>query len=119
VVTKPVWAAAHPDIMKKFIACGIDAIRTSILQPSVAVDSLKSYNALVDRNEGITELQIANRVTSMTAYVKSHGLGGVDTDRVEKALTEISGALEIAKPTASEVWTGAYLPPAEKRIVKQ
>jgi NitT/TauT family transport system substrate-binding protein len=118
VVTKPAWAAAHPDIMKKFNACGIEAIRTSILQPPVAVDSLKSYNALIDRAEGITELQIANRVTSMTGYVKTHGLGGVDVDRVEKALTEISDALGIAKPAASEVWAADYLPPPEDRMVK-
>ena len=119
VVTKPGWAAAHPDIMKKFNACGIEAIRTSILQPSVAVDSLKNYNALIGHDEGIAELQIANRVTSMTDYVKSHGLGGVDTDRVEKALTEISGALSIAKPAASEVWTANYLPPPQDRMVER
>jgi NitT/TauT family transport system substrate-binding protein len=119
VVTKPAWAAAHGDALKKFVACGVEAIRTSILQPAVAVDSLKGYNPLVDRAEGITELEIANRVTSVTDYVKKNGLGGVDSDRVEKALAEISSALGIARPKAEEVWTGAYLPPTADRLVSR
>ena len=117
VVTKRAWAAAHPDALKKFNACGIEAIRTSILHPEVAVDSLKGYNTLVDREEGIAELEIANRVTSMTDYVKQNGLGAVDAARVDKALNEISSALSIAKPDPEEVWTDAYLPPKEKRMV--
>ena len=44
-------------------------------------------------------------------------LGAVDSDRVEKALAEISGALGIAKPKAEEVWTPAYLPPPADRMV--
>jgi NitT/TauT family transport system substrate-binding protein len=119
VVTKPAWAAAHPDVLKKFNACGIEAIRTSILHPEVAVDSLKGYNKLVEREEGIAELEIANRVTSMTDYVKQNGLGAVDADRVEKALNEISSALGIAKPDPKEVWTDAYLPPKAERMVNR
>ena len=118
VVSKPGWAAAHSDVLKKFNACGIEAIRTSILQPPVAVDSLKSYNKLIERDEGIAELEIANRVTSMTDYVKKHGLGAVDAGRVDKALNEISSALGIAKPDADQVWTDAYLPPDKDRMVK-
>jgi NitT/TauT family transport system substrate-binding protein len=118
VVTKPAWAAANVETLRKFNACGIEAIRTSILQPAVAVDSLKGYNPLVERAMGIEELEIANRVTSMTDYVKQHGLGAVDAGRVDKALSEISGALGIAKPDPAEVWTDAYLPPERDRWVK-
>jgi NitT/TauT family transport system substrate-binding protein len=118
VVAKPAWAAANADTLRKFNACGIEAIRTSILQPSVAVDSLKGYNPLVDRAEGIAELEIANRVTSMTDYVKQHGLGAVDAARVDKALAQISSALGIARPDPAQVWTDAYLPPGKDRLVK-
>jgi NitT/TauT family transport system substrate-binding protein len=117
VVTKPAWAAAHPDAMKRFNACGIEAIKTSILQPPVAVDSLKGYNALIDRVEGVAELEIANRVTSMTDYVKKHGLGAVDAGRIDRALDQISSALGIAKPEANQVWSSAYLTPDAERMV--
>jgi NitT/TauT family transport system substrate-binding protein len=117
VVTKPAWTAAHPDVMRKFIACGIEATKTSILEPAVAVDSLKGYNALVDRDEGIAELEFANRVTSMTDYVKKRGLGGIDDERVERALTAISSALGLGKPAVDRVWTSAYLPPEKDRMV--
>jgi hypothetical protein len=53
----------------------------------------------------------------MTDYVKKNGLGGVDAGRVDKALNEISSALNIAKPAADQVWTDAYLPPAKDRMV--
>jgi NitT/TauT family transport system substrate-binding protein len=118
VVAKPAWVAAHPEATKKFIACGIEAIKTSILQPAVAVDSLKGYNALIDRAEGIAELEIANRVTSMTDYAKTHGIGAVDAGRVDKALIEISAALGVARPTADQVWTDLYLPPEKDRMVR-
>jgi len=118
VVTKPGWAHANAETLRKFNACGIEAIRTSILHPAVAVDSLKGYNPLVERAMGIEELEIANRVTSMTDYVKKHGLGAVDAARVDKALTQISGALGIAKPDPAQVWTDAYLPSEKDRLVK-
>ena len=118
VVTKPAWAASHEDALKKFVACGVDALRTSVLQPSAAVDSLKGYNRMVDRDEGIAELEYSNRVTIMTDYVKANGLGGVDDARVDRALNEISDAFKVAKPAVDAVWNPAYLPPAAARRLK-
>jgi NitT/TauT family transport system substrate-binding protein len=118
VVTKPTWAATHADVLKRFLACGVDAIRTSISNPALAVDSLKPYNALVERDEGITELEMANRLTSVTEYVRQNGIAGVDLARVDKATAVISEALGIAKPNARDVWTDAYLPPERDRMVK-
>lgn len=118
VVTKPAWAAAHADALKKFNACGIEAIKTSIMQPALAVDSLKGYNPLIDRKEGIAGLEIANRVANVTDYVKKHGPGFVDAGRVDTALRDISRALGIARLDADQVWTAAYLPPEQDRMLK-
>ena len=117
VVTKPAWAAAHPDQMKAFVSCAAAGIKASIADPKAAVASLKTFEPLADANSEMASLAFSTHDAILTDNVRKNGLSQVDPARMDQVLTQISDAIGIAKPAMAEVYTAAYLPPKADLMV--
>jgi NitT/TauT family transport system substrate-binding protein len=52
----------------------------------------------------------------MTPYVQENGFGAIDEARMARAIDQLAAALDLpSKPAVDDIWTDAFLPPAEER----
>jgi hypothetical protein len=73
---------------------------------------------MVDEQKELDALNFSTTRAVYTDDVKKNGLSDVTPERLETALTQISDAMGIAQPAASDVWTSAYLPPRSERMIE-
>lgn len=112
VVVKKQWAGAHPEAMRGFLKCTAAAIKLSIAKPQQAISWLKKYNSLIDENFELQGLDFSNNLAIITDETKKNGLSTFSDKRLEAILTQVSDALQVKKPAASDIWDPDYLPPA-------
>jgi NitT/TauT family transport system substrate-binding protein len=115
VVVKPAWAAAHPDVLKKFLACTAVGIRLTVADPLAAINAVTHYNSLLDVPSGVEGLAYLNRVAVVTTYTKRKGIGDVDPARLQRNITAVSDVFGIPETAVNQVWTSEYLPPPTDR----
>jgi len=118
VIVKPAWAAAHPDAMRAFVKCAIAGIRGTIRDPQGSIVMMRKFSSMVDEQKELDALNFSTTRAVHTDDVKKNGLSDVTPERLEAALTQISDAMGIAKPAASDVWTSAYLPSRNERMIE-
>ena len=56
------------------------------------------------------QFALDHKMAIMTPHVMEKGLSAVEDARLDYVLTEVSAAMEIAKPAAGDIWTPDYLP---------
>lgn len=111
IIVNTEFAAANPDMVKGFLAAVADGWKDAIADPDSAIASLVERNPAADAALEKRRLMLAVDANVMTDYVKANGLGGVDSDRMAKALEQLAETYEFqGEPDASLYFTGAYLP---------
>jgi NitT/TauT family transport system substrate-binding protein len=118
VIVKPAWAAAHAEPMRSFVKCAIAGIKASIRDPQGSIAMMRKISSMVDEQKELDALNFSTTRAVYTDDVKKNGLSDVTPARLETALTQISDAMGIAQPAASDVWTSAYLPPRSERMIE-
>jgi NitT/TauT family transport system substrate-binding protein len=118
VIVKPAWAAAHPEATRSFVKCAIAGIRGTIRDPQGSIAMMLKFSSMVDEQKEMDALKFSTTRAVYTDDVKKNGLSDVTPERLDAALTQISEAMAIAKPAASDVWTSAYLPPRRERMIE-
>jgi NitT/TauT family transport system substrate-binding protein len=117
VIVKPDWAAAHADVMKSFVKCAVAGIKGTLADPKAAVTTMQKFSSMVDQKSELDALDFSTTRAVYTDDVKKNGLSEVTAARLDSGLAQISDALGISKPSPSEVWTSAYLPPQSERMI--
>jgi len=112
VIVKRPWAEAHPDAMRAFLKCAAVGIKFAISNPTQAIAWLKKYNSLVDEDHEMEGLSFSNRTAIVTAESQKNGLSTFSGERLDQILTQVTGALNVKKPKADEIWRPDYLPSA-------
>lgn len=111
IIVNTEFAAANPDMVKGFLAAVADGWKDAIADPDAAIASLVERNPAADAALEKRRLMLAVDANVMTDHVKANGLGGVDADRMAKALEQLAETYEFqGEPDASLYFTGAYLP---------
>jgi NitT/TauT family transport system substrate-binding protein len=119
VIVKPEWAAAHADVMRSFVNCAVVGIQKALADPKAAIATMQKYSSMVDEKSELDALDFSTERAVYTDDVKKNGLSEVTSERLDSGLAQISDAMGIAKPPVSEVWTSAYLPPQNDRMIKK
>ena len=111
IIVNTEFAAANPDMVKGFLAAVANGWKDAIADPDAAIASLVERNPAADAALEKRRLMLAVDANVMTDHVKANGLGGVDADRLAKALEQLAETYEFqGEPDASLYFTGAYLP---------
>lgn len=119
IIVNTEFAAANPDMVKGFLAAVADGWKDAIADPDAAISSLVERNPAADAALEKRRLMLAVDANVMTDYVKANGLGGVDADRMAKALEQLAETYEFqGEPDASLYFTGAYLPEGGAFMIK-
>jgi NitT/TauT family transport system substrate-binding protein len=117
IIVKPAWAAAHADVVRSFVKCAIAGIQGTISDPNGSVELMQKFSSMVDVKKEMAALQFSTTRAVYTDNVKKNGLSDVTPERLDKQLTQISDAMGIEKPSPSDIWTSAYLPPRGERML--
>jgi NitT/TauT family transport system substrate-binding protein len=118
LIVNPNLAAAKPEAVKAFVRAVITGTYLAIKEPARAVTEV------VNRMDGGSRELESERLRAiigdniLTAEVKHHGFGGIDTNRFERSIDQIAEDFKFQKrPTAADIFDDAFLPPPEGRAV--
>ncbi|KFE36806.1 ABC transporter substrate-binding protein [Thioclava atlantica] len=111
IIANTDYAKAHPDEITGFIKATAEGWKAAIADPGKAVDALLKRNPAADKTLETERLQMAIDANVLTDYVKAHGMGGIDTDRMATAIEQTKTVYEFkTTPDAALYFDPEYLP---------
>jgi NitT/TauT family transport system substrate-binding protein len=119
IIANPKFAAEHPDAVKGFLRAFVKGLKDTIKDPSSAVDSVIKRNDVAKKPVELERLRMALSQNIVTPEVKANGLGGVDNERLTKAIDQIALTYDFknSKPKAADAFDASFLPSAADRKV--
>jgi NitT/TauT family transport system substrate-binding protein len=118
IIVNPKFATEHPDAVKGFLRAFLKGLKSTVRDPSVAVDSVMKRNDFAKKDVELERLNMALRDNILTPEALADGLGSVDAARLDKAIDQIALTYEFkAKPKGTDIFDSSSLPPAADRMV--
>jgi NitT/TauT family transport system substrate-binding protein len=110
--------AENPDAVKRFVAVTARAWQAAIADPSAAIAALQKHSPLINPALELDKLRWLIKNQLVTEESKADGLGGVQPERLAKALETITTTYNL--PIAlkvDDVFDSSFLPSADLRKV--
>ncbi|MDB5610985.1 MAG: NitT/TauT family transport system substrate-binding protein [Bradyrhizobium sp.] len=118
VIASKALADSKPDIVRRFNLALINSLRDAMKKPEIVAPLLKKRDPTIVESAETERFEIVNRDFILTPYVKKNGFGDIDRTRMEKGIDQVTEALELPRrPRLEEVFTNAFLPPADQRML--
>jgi len=117
IVATPAFAEKNPETVRKFVSGLVHGLNAMIGDLDAAMASLKTYDRLLEDEIEKERMRISMRDMLITPNVRKNGLSSVDMARLDRTLKQVSPVFGIAPPTAADVYTDRYLPPASERVI--
>jgi len=118
IMVSPKFLAERPEAVRGFLRALIRGLRDTITDPAAAVDTVLTRNEFARKDVELERLRMALDQNILTPWVKENGVGGIDRDRFERALTQIGLSFPYRrKPHVEDVFSDAFLPPPAERTV--
>ena len=112
------FAEANPELITGFLTAVAAGWQDAIKDPAAAIESLVERNPAADAVLEQRRLQLAIDANVVTDYTSEYGLGGIDPERMSKALEQLAETYEFqTAPDASLYFTARYLPEAGVRAL--
>lgn len=116
IIVNPDFAREHPEAVRGFVRATIRGWQDTVADPEAAVEHVLARNPVVTREVELERLIMCLEQNVVTDYVKEHGFGGVDWDRLARSIEQIALTYEYQnRPSPEDVFTDAFLPAAEER----
>ncbi len=119
IIVNTDFAEANPELVTGFLTAVAAGWKDAIADPASAIESLIERNPAADAALEQRRLQLAIDANVMTDYTLANGLGGIEDDRMSKALEQVAETYEFQNaPDASLYFTSKYLPDANARALR-
>ncbi len=119
IIVNSDYATANSDKVTGFLTAVAKGWKDAIADPAMAVESLVKRNPAADAALETRRLQLAIDANVLTEYTGANGIGGIDPDRLAKALAQLAETYDFQnEPDASLYFTDAYLPSADMRMLQ-
>src|SRR5262249_45012495 len=116
IMVNPDYAKANPQVVAGFVRATIKGVLDTVKDPDTAIRSVMTRNETGDPKIELERLKMSLRDNFVTPWVKANGFGGVDIARLAKSIDQIALTYEFKnRPTAQDIFTSQYLPPAAER----
>jgi NitT/TauT family transport system substrate-binding protein len=117
VFVNPKFAADKPEAVKGFLRALVKGLKETVSAPESAVDSVLKRNDVVTKPVELERLRMAIKDNILTGEVKADGYGGVNMDRLAKAIDQIALTYQFknGKPKPADIFDVSFLPPAAER----
>ena len=119
VIVNTTFAAEHPEAVRGFLRALLRGIKDVVKQPAGAINSVLTRNDGARKDVELERLTMAIRDNILTPEVKANGYGGIDNDRMGRAIDQLALAYKFhgSKPKPEDVFDPSFLPPADSRKV--
>ncbi|MGU3496417.1 ABC transporter substrate-binding protein [Xanthobacteraceae bacterium A53D] len=119
VIVNPDFAKANPKAVAGFVRATIKGIIETARDPEAAIKSVMKRNETGDEKIELARLKMALKDNMITEWVTRNGVGAVDMERLGTSIEQIAVTYDFkARPTAADIFTAEFLPPAAERMVK-
>jgi NitT/TauT family transport system substrate-binding protein len=107
-----------PEAVAAFNRAVARGLQDVLADPAGSVELVARYDPLIDKDLEERRLEMAIEQNIVTPYVQENGFGAIDEARMARAIDQLAAALDLpTKPAVADIWTDAFLPPAEERAV--
>jgi NitT/TauT family transport system substrate-binding protein len=97
----------------------IKGVKDTVADPAAATDLVIKRNDVARKEVELERLKMALDQNMVTPWVKANGYGGIDKARMARAIDQIGLTFTFkAKPAADDVFSDAFLGPADARKVQ-
>jgi NitT/TauT family transport system substrate-binding protein len=116
-MVNPDFAKQNPKVVAGFVRATIKGIVDTIKDPEGAVKSVMKRNETAEETIELARLKMSLNDNFVTPWVKANGIGGIDEQRMAKAIEQIAVTYEFksARPKPADIFTPEYLPPQTER----
>jgi NitT/TauT family transport system substrate-binding protein len=119
VAVSRAFLAEHPDAVKGFLRATIKGARDMARDPELAVQAALKTEPLLNPDIERERLKLALACCILTKTVIEHGYGGIDPERLKKAIGIITQGYGLPREVSSEeIFNGSFLPPEQERKLK-
>lgn len=117
IMVNPDFAKKNPKVVAGFVRATIKGIIDTYKDPEAAIKSVMKRNETADEKIELARLKMSLRDNFITPWVKANGVGGIDEERMAKAVEQIAVTYEFknAKPKPADIFNSEFLPPASER----
>ena len=116
IIVSQKFAAERPEAVHAFLHAFLKGLKDTVRDPAHALDAVLRRNDGPKRELELERLRLAIRDNVVTREVRANGYGGVDPDRMERAIEQIALTHPFkARPKAADVFDPSFLPPAAER----
>lgn len=113
IMASPKLLAENPEAIRKFIRAFIKGMRDVVKDPAAGAAAVIKRNDVAKQDVELDRLKMLIDQNVLTAYVKNSGMGGVLSDRFERALDQIALTAPFKnRPKQADVFTSDFLPTA-------
>jgi len=117
IIVRPDFIKQNPKTVSAVVRAINNAQKDAIAHPKQSVESIKARDPLVDLKIECVRLVDGLQNLTLTDEFKKKGLSSVDEKRLAASIEETVKAFGLkSSPTVAEVFTAAYLPPAQDRM---
>jgi NitT/TauT family transport system substrate-binding protein len=119
LLVRPRWAEQNPEIVRKFIRATVRGMKGMLADKPAAIASLQKRDPMLSAPIEIDRLNLMIDMALRTPTVEKYGVSHVDPARLDRALEIVAKAFNISPiPKTADIYTDAYLPPPETRMLK-
>lgn len=115
ILTTRTYAERNPDVLRRVLAASMRGFMAVAADPNAAMDILKRVEPLIDAQLELARQRVTMERLVVTDHVRRNGISDVVPERLQRSLEAVQIAFNLpAVPPVSQVYTPAYLPPAEQ-----
>ena len=119
MIASPDMMENHPEELRAFLRAVVKGWRDAIANPEEAIAALKDTDPLIDPALELQRLQMTIDDNVVTEVTLKEGMGQIKTDRMNKAIDQVSLAFGIEnKPTVADIFTDIFMPGDKDRMLK-
>jgi NitT/TauT family transport system substrate-binding protein len=118
LVCRKNYAKENPEVLRGFVRAVIKGARAMIANPAEGIASVKKRDGLLKDNLELVRNKLMNDMSLLTPHVRQNGISTVDRQRFERSVGQVAAASGVSvKPKMEDIYTDAYLPPKEQRML--
>jgi NitT/TauT family transport system substrate-binding protein len=121
IVVSPKLLKENPAAVKAFLAAFAKGMKEVIASPTVAIESVKARDGIIDSKLETRRLQLAIDTVINTPDARAEGFGNVNAGRMALMASQVSDAFNTkTRVSPDAVWNGTMLPSAaELNVLKK
>jgi NitT/TauT family transport system substrate-binding protein len=118
IIANTKFAAENPEAVKAFLHAFTRSLSETIRSPAGAVESILKRDDAAKREVELERLRMVIRNNILTPEVRSHGLGSIETARLEQSFEQIGLVYAFkSKPKPEEIFDPSFLPATVERRI--